>query len=258
MLTNRSIISLSQYFALQERDWVELLFGKHGVDTAEYQDWNRNELAYLKTIQNWLTAANIVQIESILAEVVRTQGSFRNRVSPRYVYDERWSDVQVCLTLDGYVVEYGQLLRAEPNLEGGPVLEDDLTRELNRSELPNANDVVRLLSNSADDFRRTPADLNGALTNARIALQTLGSDISRQHSGSRTPGFDETKWGQVAAHLRMAGVITQEEEKGIAGVFTFVSPGAHTPVGLSETAMVRLGRSLVISMCYFLVKRWNG
>ncbi len=32
------------------------------------------------------------------------------------------------------------------------------------------------------------------------------------------------------------------------------SPGAHTLVGLSETEMVRLGRSLVVSMCYFLTK----
>lgn len=55
-------------------------------------------------------------------------------------------------------------------------------------------------------------------------------------------------------HLRTSGLITEGEEKGLAGVFTFVSPGAHSPVGLSETEMVRLGRSLVVGMCYFLIK----
>jgi hypothetical protein len=41
-------------------------------------------------------------------------------------------------------------------------------------------------------------------------------------------------------------------------VFSFVSPGAHAILKLSETEMVRLGRSLVVTMCYFLTKRWNG
>ena len=74
----------------------------------------------------------------------------------------------------------------------------------------------------------------------------------------RPPGFDETKWGQVAAHLRTSGVISLEEEKGLVGVFTFVSPGAHTTIGLAENEMARLGRTFVIGMCYFLIKRHNG
>jgi len=261
MLTARAIASLSQYFALLDRDWIEVLFGKHGVATPELGHWARGsriDPPSVKTFQEWLTAAAPHQVEAILSEVVRTQGSFRNRVSPRYTYDERWRDVEVCLALDGYVIQSGKLLRAEPSLDDDPAIEDDLTQELNRSGLSTAGEVVRLLLNSAEDFRRSPADLNGALTNARVALQTLATEISRQHQASRPRGFDESKWGQVVTHLRTADVVTQEEEKGVAGVFTFVSPGAHTPVGLSDSEMVRLGRSLVISMCYFLVKRWNG
>ena len=202
--------------------------------------------------------ADPARIEGILAEVVRTQGSFRNRVSPRYIYDERYHDLVICLALDGYITERNELLKTEPTLDGAIALEDDLSRELDRSGLADGHSVVQLLNNSAEDFRRTPPDLNGALTNARVALQTLATSISRVNAGSRSAGFDESKWGQVVTHLRTCGLVTDEEEKGIAGVFTFVSPGAHIPVGLSEMEMVRLGRSLVVSMCYFLAKRYNG
>lgn len=206
----------------------------------------------------WLTSATPNQIESLMAEVVRTQGSFRNNVSPRYVYDERWEDVRVCLQLDGYIIDQNQLRTIEPVVDGTIAPEDDLIAELRRSGLGEAQDVAASLERSAEDFRRSPADLNGALTNARVALQTLATAVSRTRAASRPVGFDESKWGQVIAHLRTSGAISEEEEKGLAGVFTFVSPGAHTPVGLSETEMVRLGRSFVIGMCYFLVKRHNG
>jgi hypothetical protein len=52
--------------------------------------------------------------------------------------------------------------------------------------------------------------------------------------------------------------MTEEEERGIAGVHRFVSPGAHRHVALSDQEMTRLGRSLIISICYFLIKEHNG
>ena len=182
---------------------------------------------------------------------------YYNRTSNVQVYNERYHDLTACLALDGYVIRNGELLRAEPNLDTAP-LEDDLTRELQQSGLPDAANIVQLLNNSAEDFRRAQPDLNGSLTNARVALQTLGTNMSAQGAASRPAGFDETKWGQVVTHLRTAGLITTEEEKGIAGAFGFVSPGAHNVIGFSDTEMVRFGRNLVVTMCYFLVKRWNG
>lgn len=257
MLTKRSLISLSQYLALQQRDWIDTLFEKHDLNRPHDMHFGdgRYSIGVLQTV---LTNSPTARIESLLSEIGRTQGSFRNRVSPRYEYDQRWRDLTLCLELDGYVVESGELRRTEPNVDGTIALEDDLTRELNRSGLMEAEDIITRLNNSAEDFRRAAPDLNGALTNARVALQTLATAISRANAISRPGGFDESKWGQVAAHLRTSGLITQGEEIGLAGVFTFVSPGAHTPVGLSETEMVRLGRSLVVGMCYFLIKRFNG
>ena len=251
-------MSLCQYLEIQLQERTELILNKYGIETPSVQVWGRPERTYIGKIQDWLREARPESIEHVLAEIVRTQGSFyRNRTSNVQTYQERYQDLIACLALNGYIVNGSELLLTEPNLDD-QVVEDDLTRELQRSGLPDADDILQRLNSSAEDFRRAPPDLNGALTNARVALQTLGTSISSQHAATRPAGFDETKWGQIVNHLRTAGVITTEEEKGLAGVFGFVSPGAHVIVGLSETEMVRLGRSLVVSMCYFLAKRWNG
>ncbi len=103
-----------------------------------------------------------------------------------------------------------------------------------------------------------PPDYNACLTHARVALQTLATSIAKKRQAAYGKTFDETKWGEVISYLRTSGLITDPEEKGLAGVFGFVSPGAHVPIGLTEEEMVRLGRSLVLGMCYFLVKRHRG
>lgn len=88
--------------------------------------------------------------------------------------------------------------------------------------------------------------------NARVALETLAVDVASQLPGPAN--YNPTKWGEVIAFLRTSGEITLEEEKGLAGVFGFLSPGAHRPVGLPEDQMTRLGRSFALNMCWFLLK----
>lgn len=195
------------------------------------------------------------QLHSLLGEIARTRGDLRNQVTPRYRFDERWEDLQLCLRLDGYIVNQNGVVPVDPTIEGVAVVEDDLSHELRRSGLQEAEDIIRTMENSAEAFRRNPPDYNACLANARVALQTLATAIARAR-GQRHPGnFDETRWGEVLAYLRASGLITADEEAGLAGVFRFVSPGAHRPVGLSEQEVARLGRSQVASMCYFLIKQ---
>jgi hypothetical protein len=253
------VLSLCQYLQLQPWPDVNLLFEKHGLITGQIDEaeMRADRQAAFNTIETSVRGAPPEQVMSMLGEIARTQGNFRNRVTPRYVYDERWSDLTACLMLDGYRADGGRLTETEPALEAAAPVEDDLTEELRRSDLANSADIVRMMNSSAEDFRRAEPDFNGCLNNARVALQALATAISRTRA-DRPPGLDETKWGQVLAHLRTTGFITNEEERGLAGVFAFVSPGSHTPVGLSERETARLGRSLCATMCYFLVKRYNG
>ncbi len=64
--------------------------------------------------------------------------------------------------------------------------------------------------------------------------------------------------GVRLSYLKTSELIREDEEKGLAGVYRFVSAGSHRPVGLTEQEMARLGRSLVSSMCYFLIKLHNN
>jgi hypothetical protein len=73
----------------------------------------------------------------------------------------------------------------------------------------------------------------------------------------RTRRFQADKWAQTLTYLRTSGLITPAEEGLIASVYTFTSPGAHQPVGLSQEQLVRLGRGMVVSVSYFLVKLHN-
>jgi hypothetical protein len=107
----------------------------------------------------------------------------RNEVSPKYLYDERWTDLLRCLLLDGYHVtgDYssGYAVGAlDPTIEAVRPLDDDLSAQLSRSNLRDRLEIIRLMKNSADDFCKQPQDFNGSLTSARVSLETLAKNIA--------------------------------------------------------------------------------
>ena len=248
MISERSELSLCQFLDLQPRPSLGVLLRKHGID-AEIHD--------LDSFAVIIQFAPPDQLRSLSSEVIRTRGDLRNQVTPRYRYDERWDDLVLCLLLDGYRVGDSQLVAVDPTIEGAEPLSDDLTVSLSESGLPQADGVIRMLDNSTVAFRGVPPDVNACLTEARVALQTIATSIANARQRSHPGTYDESKWGQVLAYLRTSGLITAEEEKGLSGVFGFVSPGAHEPCGPDDIEMARLGRSLVIGMIYFLVKRFG-
>jgi hypothetical protein len=41
----------------------------------------------------------------------------------------------------------------------------------------------------------------------------------------------------------------------LARVYTFISPGAHTPTGVTQEEWARLARTFGLGACFFLVKK---
>src|SRR5438132_11716431 len=248
MLSWRTKISLRQFLRLQTIESLNTLLLKNGfaIPTSGVSAYE---------VESVLLNGMEEQLYSLLGEILRTQGTLRYEVSPRYRFDERFDDLQRCLLLDGIRIENRELVVIEPTIDGAIPLEDDLALELRKSGLPDQEAIVLTLNNSAEAFRRATPDYNGCLSNARVALQTLATNIAKQRRATHAGSFDQNTWGQVLAYLRTSCLINEQEEKGLSGVFTFVSPGAHSPLGLDEGEMTRLGRSLIVSMCYFLVKR---
>jgi hypothetical protein len=141
-------------------------------------------------------------------------------------------------------------------VEDAAPLEDDLVVALQNSAAPRATEILVKIADSAQAFRATPPDYNAALVNARVALETLAADVAADVASAMTPApsYNPARWSEVLAFLRSSEEITLEEEKGLAGVFGFLSPGAHRPVGIPEDQMTRLGRSFALNMCWFLLK----
>ena len=250
MISERSRISLSQFLRLQPILSLRVLLRKYDID-AEISNLNR-----LDRLVSTIEDAQYSQLRNLLEEIVRTQRDLRNQVETRSRYDERLKDLELCLLLDGYKVERGQLVAIDPTIEGAEPLDDDLTALLRESGLPEADGVVGLLISSTDAFRGELPNFNASLTEARLALETAAKDIARERQKSRSGNYAELRWGQALDYLKTSGFITQEEEKGLVGVYGFVSPGAHRPVEPDELEMARLGRSLSIGMLYFLIKRY--
>ena len=262
-LSQRTKLSLCQFLIdVQGRDEIVLLLQKHGISTDDFEFGYPGRIP-LDAIKAVVLAAEHVQAGDLVQELARTCGAIRSSVSPRYKYDERWDDLCSCLQLDGYARgkdehgrELGSFCAIEPELPGASNPEDDLRRELGQSALAGADKIISTLDKSADAFRRE--DFNGCLNNARVALQTLGTAIALQIPADLPSGFNDEKWGQVLDRLRSTGFLDEKQEKGLAGVYGFVSPGSHRPIGFTEQEFARLGRTLALNLCHFLVKLWNA
>jgi hypothetical protein len=218
----------------------------------------------VSAVLNCLRASDAPQVFEVIQEICRSTRMLRAPVNPKYLYDERWTDLIRCLLLDGYHVtgDYScgyTIVAIDPIIAAVTPLDDDLSGELNRSNLADRNEIIRLMNNSADDFCKQPQDFNGSLTSARVSLETLVKNIAAIHLTKIPMPGDPTKFGAIVSYLRnQIGFLDAKEEAGIVGVYSFVSPGAHLPVGFTEEEMVRLGRSMIAGMCYFLVKKHNG
>ncbi|MGK5077317.1 hypothetical protein [Janthinobacterium sp. HLX7-2] len=246
MIGRRTKYSLSQLLALQEHSVIYVLLSKYGARLGG------NNLVQIANCVESLDPHVLLQI---LGEVASTTSDLRAPVSPKVRFDERMYDLTQCLALDGYAITEKKLTQMDPSIADVSPIDDDLIEALKNSGAPRRMEIIQKIADSAQAFRSNPPDYNGSLTNARVALETLASDIAQnvQPAPGRPP-VNQTKWGDVLMHLRFAGELTIEEEKGLAGVFSFLSPGAHRPVGIPEVQMTRLGRSFALNMCWFLLQ----
>lgn len=251
MIGQRTRYSFAQFLELQEPAISIVLLGKYGV---QHLSLSQRNLLY--ELLNTLQGLDDRVLMLALAEVVATAGDLRTRVNPKYRFDERMHDLTQCLLLDGYIIQDKKLLQTDPSIVDAAPLEDDLIEALRNSGAPRAQEIIAKINDSAGAFRAIPPDYNASLVNARVALETLAGDVAAHTvSLQQIPAtYNSSKWGEVLAFLRSSGEITVEEEKGLAGVFSFLSPGAHRPVSIPQDQMTRLGRSFALNMCWFLLK----
>jgi hypothetical protein len=259
-------MSVCQFLALFERDNLVLLLGKHGLQTDELanKSLRRNTVPVPQALGNAIVAASEPQIGTLLDELARTRSAMRVEISPKYLFDERWDDLCFCLELDSYRLEkyykdgrmVERFIDIEPKVGGLLPVDDDLALEIGRTKLPDNQQITRLIESSAASFRSK--DFNACLSNVRVALETLAKAIAKARLTSHAGNFDGTQWGAVIKYLQTSDFITDRQEKGLAGVYGFISEGAHKPLGFEDHEFARLGRTFALASCYFLAKRFNA
>ena len=253
MPSARTLASLAQLLALFPSQTSVVLLSKHGLRISI--EAGRE----LFDINNALRdQAQLAGGLSVLDEVVRTNGDLSNQVKPRYRFTERYDDLKRCLLLDGFLVRERELVPLDPSISDSAPLEDDLVAGIKATDLDSAGEIVGKLNDSAESFRRNPPDYNACLTNARVALEAIAREVARRKFHSDPSAYDPTKWGSIVSHLRKQDFFSAEEERGLVGVYAFLSPGAHRPIGLTEAEVCRLGRSMALSMCWYLMRRYAG
>ena len=225
---------------------------KHGIPAS------LNARCVLPDIVSSLDTASAEAVLSLLCEIVSTQGDLRARVDPKYRFKERFSDLSACLRLDGYIVDYQTLTPIDPSIDDGEPMEDDLLAALRNSGISNWEEIAKKINDSSNSFRATAPNYNASLNDIRVSLETLGLAIAHRLKPSAGQTYDKNKWGSALTYMRQLGFISEQEEKGLAGVYGFISPGSHRPVGISEEQMARLGRSFALGMSWFLLKTYQS
>lgn len=248
VLTKRTTISLTQFLGVLSPIKVSLLLQKYDIST--------NNVNNLSVVSDALLRADNDNLGKLINEVVVTKKSLKSEVTPKLIFKERWQDLTQCLLLDGYRVDKNSITRCEPSLEGAEPIEDDLSKELEKSNLPQWKEIKKHIDDSADDFKKGASGYNGCLSNLRIAYETLVIGIAENKGYKKIN--DGKDWGHSLSYLREKNFMNIKEEKALASVYTLISDASHIPLGFTEEEYVRFGRNLATSMCYFVIKLFNG
>ncbi len=250
MIGHRTRYSLAQLLEQQEPAIVVTILAKHGARAA------LSHSSFMYDLLDVVRGLSEYQVLEILKEVVATANDLRGRITPKHRFDVRMHDLGQCLLLDGYEVNDKRLLQTDPAIADAPPIDDDLIEALKIWGAQRSNEIIQKISDSAQAFRTIPPDYNASLVNARVALETLVGDVALDIANGAPLTINLAKWGEVLSYLRTSGEVTVEEEQGLAGVFRFLSPGAHRPIGIGipEAQMARLGRSFALNMCWFLLQ----
>jgi hypothetical protein len=249
-ISKRTKLSLSELIELLGEKVVNSLIEKHDISF-------KNEYDELLPINEVILYAE--STASLFEEIIRRKDDFRYGVSPKYRFDVRWRELELCLLLDGYRIEGNMLGSIEPVIEASSTIEDDLTKELQLVALDESEEIIKHINHSAQCFLNAEPDYNGCLSHARIALETLVRSIAKNR-GFQLNDNEESKkaWGTSLAYLNSIGFLTKSQEEAISSVYTVVSKGAHVPLGFTEEEYTRFGRNLVTSICYFISKLLTG
>ncbi len=243
---------MAQLLAALSHDGRYTLIYKHfGVNISSY---GSGQKAFLDLFagQDWDA------IMSLLKELASRSSAIRVQAFPRHVFDDWWEDLRKWLLYDGWTVEDNELVRIAPAAEEATGTREKLLEDLAVSGLDADNAIAGFVEDAAVSFTAKAPDFNDSVTKVRLALETLARRAARAIS-DRGPGdYTDDSWGRALLYLRQHEVIEQGEEEVIARIYTFISPSAHVPKGMSDEEWARLARTFGLGGTYFLLQKYRA
>jgi hypothetical protein len=202
-----------------------------------------------------LEAAAPEQVGELVSELARESSAIRVGASPKYAFDGRFREVERWLLHDGWKVENNQIVRIGPGAEEATGVRDALLTSLDSSGVDSDEGIRSSIRKAAEAFVKDPPDYNGSVTNVRVALETTVRRCAQVRASSGGAPYPDDSWGKALQYLKTAGVLSQSEEELFARTYTFISPGAHIPTGMSDEEWARLARTFGLSTCFFVLKQ---
>lgn len=211
-----------------------------------------SSIRYLQAV----ASAGDDDVRALANELVVHQQAVRADAPTKHVFDSRVADVERWLLHDGWVADSGALVRVTPAAEDITGIRDKLVEDLSGSGLDGDDAIAKALEEGSAAFVAASPDFNGSITKVRIALETTARRAATSAAAKRSIAYPQDSWGRALQLLRSVGVLEADEEEMLARVYTFISPGAHLPKGMTDEEWARLARTFGVSSTYFLVQKY--
>lgn len=252
MLSRQVLASIAQLIASLSHDGRYILIYKHfGVNISSYGSSQKSLLEFFGS-QDWDA------IMSLLKELVTRRSAIRVQASPRHVFDDWWEDLRKWLLYDGWTVEENELVRIAPAAEEATGTREKLLEDLAVSGLDTDKAIAGFVKDAAASFTAEPPDFNDSVTKVRLAFETLARRAAKAVSDLGPGDYTADSWGRALLYLRQHNVIEQAEEEVLARIYTFISPSAHVPKGMSDEEWARLARTFGLGGTYFLLQKYRA
>lgn len=199
----RTLAALAQLLSSLRHDAVPVMLAKCGIDS-----WH---LDGQEVLLARLQASSSEALLELMTELCARKRSARADAPTKYVFDDRYAELQRCLNLDGWVMRDDALLRELPSSKDLVELRDELDNYLRDSPLDANGEIRRALESSARAFSDVPPDFNASTTHMRIALETCVRRCALAASERLHIAPPEDRWGAAVAYLGSHGILSKAD-----------------------------------------------
>lgn len=210
-----------------------------------------NYFSYSRAMQD----ATQDQLRDMITELLTHNKHIRHTAKTEENFDCAIEELERWVLLDGWKAENGTLIRVSPAAEESTGIRDKLIEDIKQSNLDPNGEIECAINKSSTNFTSASPDFNGSIANIRIALETVVKR-SAENIAIKAGKAQIFKWGSAIQYLREKNVIGTDEENVLTNIYTFISPGAHVPKGLSDEEWARLARTYGLSSAYFVLRKY--